>query len=1142
MRALFLCNRLDEIRYRSQQPIPTDSYVHPTVRPTVHPTVRPTVRPNRNDHQLNELAIVDELNDRLLFKPPHQQSEDFETGEMLVVSPDGRELRLLPIEPPVGSDAKEGRQIASIVNDPSAVRMSSAEVKVSQPPRLTPATTIRTSSRVIPRVIPPFAHLFGDIQLRDDIFLKCYLNLIAFFDVIHNKKYMQIREVAKLSWGTNFERMRTLQSLSLNLVGTNLKCGVLSVRLLCKKFFELSPFQLSTITYTSSPIHSKKRMNSSNQVISFIILPQLFQIVGQDRSSSLHLYDTIRASNTLNCQYTLLGRGFEDEDIQNLYNKTRDMAPYTEVVTEKVLRDYVDNVSEETIQTNKGIHMPICLFVFALKFTADTEYIYLKGSPRNQIKILDLIRLIYRPFESWRQDEKTRNSFVIYLSVPLSQKDVSSRELLLYLKGKDIRLIWFDMKAEYYNITHAQNFSNKFIHALSNVSTPSMKETATLMRKIPDLELDDRTLYILHEFTLKHCLYDDVEHSYYAQMNFLPHINVEHMDIGVKNSSLINGLKKYLSKELYIMYGYLDAGKCWKEIEKIHVNNIYNRWVRRPNGYKQVVDDHETILHTEIKERHEELGKKEVAKRGQKKRRDQVSLSEPSKFHAAVNTIVKSGEYYYEECKPTREDLRYRNGMAIRVYHADSGVKVDIYLESEGIVESVLVSSMNPKRKEDFHNPDFFRFIQEWKDAKDKERYEEDHEVALHSLFLAPKILDIFEEEHARDPEPPPPRDNDYKIAPEPSADDIFSLLSALQEGIQHIFYKTENGTPFEEVANKFAIVIAPSINMNNMQQDEASSTYWYNAIRASTNLTCQYSLLGSSMFEFNSIPMTNCLSTQQSQFKHVIETNMRSAMMYREQVLHTCLFLISHGADTQIVDGKIESTSKLLFGMNYTLKKLVDSSEIVSKDRNGHPLDRTNDFIRSLETELDVAADSAPEEITLLESTVHKVIYLLKLTQEYYHDFIRADIIELEYGKYKIVPSHEENKCELLNLVADILKRVQWSGESGNTLLIHIDSCNLMKNRVELKERMHLTSIFKNVIISGWDRPVAYSGVHVQQLLGIKLMHTISDKVQEKERAWTGFTKEFYTEVITELRNSKVKNSTDLENKLLEQLVILHD
>jgi len=106
----------------------------------------------------------------------------------------------------------------------------------------------------------------------------------------------------------------------------------------------------------------------------------------------------------------------------------------------------------------------------------------------------------------------------------------------------------------------------------------------------------------------------------------------------------------------------------------------------------------------------------------------------------------------------------------------------------------------------------------------------------------------------------------------------------------------------YAAVANKWAVAIAPSIDMQMRPhgQEEPSSSLWFSAIRASTDMQCAHALL--SEYRNKEIKGNTSLDDLEASIRRWLPSSMRTPR--NGPFLPTSLFLIVHGTPGHVVMG----------------------------------------------------------------------------------------------------------------------------------------------------------------------------------------------------------------------------------------------
>jgi hypothetical protein len=111
----------------------------------------------------------------------------------------------------------------------------------------------------------------------------------------------------------------------------------------------------------------------------------------------------------------------------------------------------------------------------------------------------------------------------------------------------------------------------------------------------------------------------------------------------------------------------------------------------------------------------------------------------------------------------------------------------------------------------------------------------------------------------------------------------------------------------FAAIDNKWAVAIAPSIDMQMRPhgQEEPSSSLWFSAIRASTDMQCAYSVL--STYRNVEIRGPDSLNELEQSIRQWLPAAMRGPRQAGGALLPTSLFLIVHGVPGHVVLGGAE-------------------------------------------------------------------------------------------------------------------------------------------------------------------------------------------------------------------------------------------
>ena len=123
-----------------------------------------------------------------------------------------------------------------------------------------------------------------------------------------------------------------------------------------------------------------------------------------------------------------------------------------------------------------------------------------------------------------------------------------------------------------------------------------------------------------------------------------------------------------------------------------------------------------------------------------------------------------------------------------------------------------------------------------------------------------------------------------------------------MREGTREANLEAE-ATSFRSIENKWAVAIAPSVDMQMRPhgQEEPSSSLWFGALRASTDVQCTYSILGE--YRTSEIRGANSLADLETSIRTWLPDAMRVSRLTSSR-MPTSLCLIVHGIVGQVVMG----------------------------------------------------------------------------------------------------------------------------------------------------------------------------------------------------------------------------------------------
>ena len=284
--------------------------------------------------------------------------------------------------------------------------------------------------------------------------------------------------------------------------------------------------------------------------------------------------------------------------------------------------------------------------------------------------------------------------------------------------------------------------------------------------------------------------------------------------------------------------------------------------------------------------------------------------------------------------------------------------------------------------------------------------------------------------------------DSDSKCE-EPDSD-IKPDLDAMAGAV--ILYKCggreeEEGRPkqkdFDKIVNKFALVLVPSIDMH-IPQGIPSSGLFFQAIKGSSDMACQYSLLGRS----GSV-----------------------AGVVNEQILD--------GKEEVIVDR--ETGERKVVQAKSSLAQLKDNV-------SNHLLDAmTYDFTNTV-------SNRETKKVQIVEQTKRKLPTCVTI------------IAHGVPGSVKIGEEHIEI-FDLLTRIRKSWVGNDFLTKGGRHPVqhVHFESCSVLKGVTTEDKKRHKD--IADMVITGYEKDVGDDGVHIAQTFGIHLMHAISKAVADSEK-----------------------------------------